>query len=181
MTRLETERLVLRLPLPEDAPAFYPLWQDAEAVRFVGGPKSQDEVDAMVERMIRHWDWFEIGNFTVEHRAEERILGRVGFLVWDPHDWSNGHRVRLEEPFETELGWKLDRGHWGRGFATEAALACRDWALNELGLKRLVSLIAHENRASIRVAEKIGESFERNIQGGFFRHAVELWSLGEPA
>jgi RimJ/RimL family protein N-acetyltransferase len=49
VTRLETERLVLRPPLPEDAPSFNPLWRDAEAVRFVGGTKGPDEVDAMVE------------------------------------------------------------------------------------------------------------------------------------
>ena len=93
--------------------------------------------------------------------------------------WVNGFREQLLPPYETEIGWTLGREHWNRGYATEGALACRDWALGELGLTRLVSIIASDNTASIRVAEKIGERFERPIQGEFFRLPVGLWSLGE--
>jgi RimJ/RimL family protein N-acetyltransferase len=177
--RLETERLVLRRPRPEDAVAFYPHWQDAEAMQYVGGVRTPEQVDEMVERMLRHWEWYEVGEFTVELRADGEILGRVGFQLWDPSDWTNGKRVRLRENVETELGWKLGHEHWGRGYATEAAAACRDWALGELGLKRLISLIALENIGSVRVAEKIGESFEREVDNMPFPHRYGLWSLGE--
>jgi RimJ/RimL family protein N-acetyltransferase len=177
--RLETERLVLRPPGREDAAAFYPHWQDAEAVEYVGGTKSREEVEAMVERLIRHWDWYGLGEFTVEGRGDGEILGRVGLQLWDPRDWTNGKRARLSGDVETELGWKLGRQHWGRGYATEAAGACRDWALGDLGLPRLISLIAFENTASVRVAEKIGETFERDVDNTPFRHPYGLWSLGE--
>ncbi len=177
--RLETERLLLRLPRLEDARAFDEFWQDEEASRFVGGVKSHEEVDAMMERTIRHWDWFGIGNFSVERREDGAVLGRVGFLVWNPQTWENGHRVQLERPYETELGWKLDRGAWGNGYASEAAIACREWALGELGLTRLISLIALENTPSIRVAERIGETFERELEPSPFRHPAGMWSLGE--
>jgi RimJ/RimL family protein N-acetyltransferase len=133
----------------------------------------------MMERTVRHWDWFGIGNFTVERREDGATLGRVGFLVWNPATWENGHRVRFEQPYETELGWKLGREAWGRGYATEAALACREWALGELGLTRLISLIALENTPSIRVAERIGESFERELENSPFRFPAGIWSLGE--
>ena len=133
----------------------------------------------MMERTIRHWDWFGIGNFTVERREDGAVLGRVGFLVWNPQTWENGHRVQLGEPRETELGWKLDRGAWGNGYASEAAIACRDWALGELGLTRLISLIALENTPSIRVAERVGETFERELEPSPFRHPAGMWSLGE--
>jgi RimJ/RimL family protein N-acetyltransferase len=174
---LETDRLLLRKPGPRDAPAFYEFWSDEEGVRYVGGTKTADEVDAMIARMERHWSWFGVGNFTLERKEDSRVLGRVGFLVWNPDGWVNGHRERLTEPFETEVGWKLGREHWGRGYATEAAIACRDWALGDLGLKRLISLIARPNKASIRVAEKLGERFERKVQGGSFRYPADLWSL----
>ena len=177
--RLETERLVLRRPRPEDAVAFYPHWQDAEAVQYVGGVKTPEQTEEMVERMLRHWEWYEVGEFTVELLADGEILGRVGFQLWDPSDWTNGKRVRLEGDVETELGWKLGHEHWGRGYATEAAAACRDWALGDLGLRRLISLIALENIGSVRVAEKIGESFEREVDNTPFPHRYGLWSLGE--
>jgi RimJ/RimL family protein N-acetyltransferase len=177
--RLETERLVLREPRAEDAQAFFPHWQDAEAVQYVGGVKTPEQVEQMVERMLRHWEWYDLGEFTVERREDGQVLGRVGFQLWDPSDWTNGKRVRLAGEAETELGWKLGRDHWGRGYATEAALACRDWALGERGLTRLISLIALENEASVRVAERIGESFEREVENTPFPHRYGLWSLGE--
>ena len=177
--RLETERLLLRPPRAEDAEAFFPHWQDAEAVEYVGGTKTRDQLETMVERMLRHWDWYGIGEFTVERREDGEVLGRVGLQLWDPRDWANGKRVRLRGDVETELGWKLGREHWGRGYATETAAACRDWALGELGLDRLISLIAFDNVASVRVAEKIGETFEREVDDVPFPHRYGLWSLGE--
>jgi RimJ/RimL family protein N-acetyltransferase len=177
--RLETARLLLREPRQADLPSYHEIWSDEETARFVGGTKTRDEAEAMIERMRRHWDWFGVGLFTVERKEDERVLGRVGFLVWDPERWANGHRERLTGPVETEIGWTLGREHWGRGYATEAALRCRDWALGELGLTRLISLIARENTASIRVAEKLGERFEGDVADGFFRHPVGVWSLGQ--
>jgi RimJ/RimL family protein N-acetyltransferase len=177
--RLETERLVLRPPRREDAAAFVPHWQDAQAVEYVGGTKTREEVETMVERLLRHWDWYGFGEFTVERREDGETLGRVGLQLWDPRDWTNGKRERLCGDVESELGWKLGREHWNRGYATEAAGACRDWALRDLGLTRLISLIAFENTASLRVAEKIGETFERDVENVPFRHRYGLWSLGE--
>jgi RimJ/RimL family protein N-acetyltransferase len=55
-------------------------------------------------------------------------------------------------------------GHWGRGYATEATLALRDWALGERRLTRLISLIQHENVRSFRVAERLGEQYERDVE-----------------
>jgi RimJ/RimL family protein N-acetyltransferase len=177
--RLETERLVLRLPRAEDGEAYYPHWQDAEAVEYVGGTKTRAEVETMVELLIRHWEWYGLGEFTVERRDDGAILGRVGLQLWDPDGWTNGKRKRLEGDAETELGWKLGSEHWNRGYATEAAGACRDWAFDELGRTRLISLIAFENVASVRVAEKIGETFEREVPDVPFGHRYGLWSLDE--
>ena len=56
------------------------------------------------------------------------------------------------------------RRFWGQGYATEAAAACRDHALGELGRDRVISLIDPQNTPSIRVAEKIGERYERDVE-----------------
>jgi RimJ/RimL family protein N-acetyltransferase len=111
-------------------------------------------------------------------KSDDRLLGRAGFLLWDPRRWVHAMREELDAPFETEIGWTLGSAFWNQGYATEAALACRDWALGERGLTRLVSVIAPENAASIRVAEKIGETLEREDLPGPFNRRVDLYSLG---
>ena len=184
MIRLETERLLLRKPDRSDLDGYAAVFGDPQVTRFLGrgGARSRDEVSASLDRMLRHWDRHGIGLFTVLRTADEQLLGRVGFLLWDPERWVNAMHAELENgPFETELGWTLGSEHWNQGYATEAALACRDWALGPLRRTRLVSVIAPDNVASIRVAEKIGETLEReNLPGAFVRR-VDLYALGNAA
>ncbi len=83
-----------------------------------------------------------------------------------PASWSAGRRWRrphfLPEILPaTELGWRVRRDRWGRGYAPEAARAALGFAFGELGLDRVVSCIHSENTASIRVAEKLGMTLER--------------------
>lgn len=98
------------------------------------------------------------------------MLGRAGFLVWDRAVWEPSTFAEAGERAQVELGWMLAREHWGHGYATEAALALRDWAIAERGLRRLISLIRPGNEASVRVAERIGE-----------RHVDEVVMGGLPA
>jgi len=156
---IETERLLLRKPLPEDAPGLLEAFADPEAMRFIGDGSTTDLAGAeeAVGRWLERWDAWEIGMFVIERREDARVLGRAGFLRWDPETWEIGG-------LETELGWGLAREHWGHGIASEAALALRDWALDERRLTRLISLIQHGNRRSLRVAEKLGERYERDVE-----------------
>jgi len=132
---IETDRLLLRKPRLEDAPDLAVAYADPEVVRYIGDGSTA----------------------TLERREDGRVVGRAGFLRWDPETWEVGGT-------ETELGWLLAREHWGQGYATEAALALRDWAFEERGLTRLISLIQHENLRSIRVAERLGERYERDVE-----------------
>jgi RimJ/RimL family protein N-acetyltransferase len=176
--RLETERLLLRLPEPKDAEGYAAVWSDPEVVRFLNGELwTVEDAARAIARMRRHWEWFGLGPFTVVRRQDERLLGRVGLLLWDPVRWVNGLREQLSRETEIEIGWTLGREFWNHGYGTEAALAVRDWALAELGASRLISLIAHGNAASVRVAEKIGARLEREDVGGPFRRRVDLYSL----
>jgi RimJ/RimL family protein N-acetyltransferase len=177
---LETERLLLRLPEVEDVEGYSAVFGDPEVVAFLGmAPQTRTENLAGIRTMRLHWDRHGIGLFSVVRKEDERLLGRTGFLLWDPERWVSAMREDLGGELETEIGWTLGSDYWGRGYATEAAIACRDWALGDLGLTRLVSIIAPHNRASIRVAEKIGETLEReNLPGPFFDRRVDLYSLG---
>jgi RimJ/RimL family protein N-acetyltransferase len=64
---------------------------------------------------------------------------------------------------EPEIAWALARRYWGRGYAFEAATAALDIAFDRLGWSRVISLIAPSNLRSIRLAERLGERFERSL------------------
>ena len=177
--RLETDRLVLRVPEARDRDGYAAVFGDPEVVRHLDTtPWTPEESSAGIDRMRRHWDRHGIGLFSVVRKSDRRLLGRVGFLLWDAERWVSAMREQLSGALETEIGWTLGSEFWNRGYATEAALACRDWALGELGLTRLVSVIAPGNTPSIRVAEKIGETLEREDLPGQFDRRVDLYSLG---
>jgi RimJ/RimL family protein N-acetyltransferase len=176
--QLETGRLLLRRPKAGDLDAYAELFADPEVVRYTGGvTKDRAESELALERMIRHWDEHGIGLFSVVRKEDERVLGRVGFLLWDTDTWKHS---LLEPPGsrrETEIGWTHGRAHWGLGYATEGARGARDWALHDRGYRRLVSLIQRGNEASVRVAQKLGETLEREDLPGPFRACVDLYAL----
>jgi RimJ/RimL family protein N-acetyltransferase len=176
--RLETERLVLRKPELGDLDGYAELWGDEQVVRFLGGRTlSRDEVPAGIERMLKQWDRHGVGLFSVLRKDDERLIGRVGYLLWDSERWVNAMAEELEDPLELEIGWVVASAFWNQGYATEAAVACRDHALGPLGRERVISLIAPENVASIRVAEKIGERYERDVDIGASVGPVGVYAL----
>lgn len=158
---IQTERLLLRKPRLEDAADLAVAYADPEVVRFIGDGSTATlaEVEEGIAGWLGRWESWGMSLFSLERREDGRVLGRAGFLLWDPETW----RVPGSE---VELAWLLAREHWGRGYATEAALALRDWAFDERGLTRLISLINPGNLASIRVAERIGERYERDVEVG---------------
>jgi [ribosomal protein S5]-alanine N-acetyltransferase len=89
------------------------------------------------------------------HKSDDRLIGRCGLLAWD-----------LEGRKETEVGYMIAREFWGRGLATEAARAIRDYGFERLGFERLISLIRPENERSQRVAIKNGMRHERDVMVG---------------
>ena len=176
--KLETLRLLLRRPHAADLDAYAELFADPEVVRYTGGvTKSRSESELALERMIRHWDDHGVGLFSIVRKEDERMLGRVGFLIWDTETWLHAMLRPPGGRRETEIGWTLARAHWVRGYATEGATAARDWALHELGLRRLVSLIQRGNDPSIAVARKLGETLEREDLPGPFRKPTDLYAL----
>ncbi len=174
---LETDRLTLRAFEPADADAFAPFLADPEVVRFLGGATmTPPEVAERVAAWRRRFDLDGFGHFALVRREDGRIVGRCGLLVWQLPGWTATTRVEASEPYEVEIGWTLGREYWGRGYATEAALAVREHAFGELGLRRLISLIAEENVASAAVAGRLGmvAGGEAHVQG----MRVRIWSLG---
>lgn len=154
---LQTERLVLRPPAPNDVPAAAELLTDPEVMRFLGGDVVPPEDHAaVVERWRERWQLNGMGPFLIERRRDGRFLGRTGIVVWDSRTWTHTTVAEAGQFAQPELGWALVRAAWGHGYATEAARAVRDWARRDRSVGRLISLIAPDNLASQRVAERLG-------------------------
>jgi RimJ/RimL family protein N-acetyltransferase len=146
---LVTERLVLRRPRDADLEAFALLCADPEVMRYIGTGRPLDRGTAERSFAIiqSHWARHGSGLRSAIAREDGEYLGFVGLAVVPGRSVAGG---------ETEIGWRLRRAAWGKGYATEGALAVRDQALDALGLSGLVSLIQPGNTASARVAEKLG-------------------------
>jgi RimJ/RimL family protein N-acetyltransferase/class 3 adenylate cyclase len=164
---LETERLVLRPPVPEDAEPLAPMYADPEVMRYLGDGRTltRDETERSVKRMIEGWKADGFGLFTTVRKEDDKVIGRVGLILWDPETWQTT-RVDAEGPKELEVGYTIGRPYWGNGYATEAARAARDFALGELGARRLIALIINGNDPSENVARKLGFEYERDIRFG---------------
>jgi ribosomal-protein-alanine N-acetyltransferase len=146
---IDTERLTIRSPTEADTTPLARLWSDPRVTHFLGGPRNFDEVRAALLAGLA--DPPPIDLWPVVEKSCSQLVGHCGLLPKevDGHD-------------EFELVYVLAADHWGRGLATEAAIAIRDYALHSLEIERLVSLIDPANAASERVAQKVGLSFERD-------------------
>ena len=147
---LETARLALRELTEADAAALLRLYREPSVERFLGpAPASEADEEANIRR--HRADYYEtrgFGLWAVTFRATpQQLVGRCGLLV-----------STVAGRAEVEMSWVTTPAHQGRGVATEAAAAIRDHAANALGQKRLVAVIAPDNAASIRVAEKLAMS-----------------------
>jgi RimJ/RimL family protein N-acetyltransferase len=157
--RLYTERLCLRVPTSGDAEALYDLFADLEIMHALGKEpvSSLEEAHAMTEDGIAGWRTGGSWPFVLETAsAHERVVGQAGLMIFDTRDWTPSTRADAGSHAQPELGWALIREHWGRGYATEAASAIRDWAKERRPDDRLVSLITPDNVRSQRVAERLG-------------------------
>jgi RimJ/RimL family protein N-acetyltransferase len=142
---ISTERLLLRKPTAadvEDPPSFL---SDPRVMDFLGGVEGDPA--GVVQHWLDGWDNFPAGKLIVETADGERI-GRVGFNFYDPVSW-----LRSSAPTaQPELTWAIAYEHWGKGYATEAATAVREW----FGRPGLISLIAPGNVPSQRLAVRLG-------------------------
>ncbi len=148
MVEIGTERLLLRRWQEEDLEPYARICADPEVMRYMGRePMSGEQSEEQVARFIRHWEEYGFGLWAVEEGASGAFVGRIGLMRHD--DWPEGEH-------KTEVGWLLDRAFWGRGLATEGALASVRHSFDRLGLERIISIIQPANTASRHVAENAG-------------------------
>jgi RimJ/RimL family protein N-acetyltransferase len=160
---LETERLRLRVPEARDFEPYALMNTDAEAMRHIGGTLPRAAAWRKFLQMPGAWALQGFAMFTVETREGE-WLGQAG--PWQPVGWPG-----------TEVGWAFKRESWGRGYATEAAVAAIDWAFDALGWTDVIHSISPDNHASQALARRLGSGNRGagRLPEPFADEAIDLW------
>ncbi|CBW27274.1 putative acetyl transferase [Halobacteriovorax marinus SJ] len=159
---IETERLILRQWKDSDIDPFVKLNLDEETMKFFPSTYARDVSEKLINREIERISKDDIGLLAVELKETGEFIGFIGLA-----------RPSYETHFTpcTEIGWRIYKDFWGKGYASEGARAVLDFAFEELGLEEVVSFTSRLNLASIRVMEKIG--MVRDTDGDFKHPMVE--------
>ena len=142
---LETPRLILREFVPDDIDALARVISDRETMRFYPAPFDRTGVREWISRNRRRYQRDGHGLWAMVLKTTSEMVGDCGLV-----------RQQVDDSEEIEIGYHLRRDLWGRGLASEAAIACRGYGFAQLRVDRLVSLIRPENLPSRRVAVKNG-------------------------
>jgi RimJ/RimL family protein N-acetyltransferase len=158
---LETERLILREFKPEDTDALFQVLGDPVAMQYYPAPFPRSEVEEWILRNRARYNDVGFGLWAMLLKGSGELIGDCGCYAREIHG-----------NVECELGWHVRRDLWGRGYATEAARHCVEFAFVKLGVERIIALVRPENTASCRVAEKNGMTVDRVIFWRDYDHRV---------
>lgn len=154
MFLLSTERLLLRHFHILDTEPMYRVFGDPEVMRFGDGVQTREWVQQWLRSCLeRYYQTWGFGPYAVVEKQSQDVIGYCGLFYFP----------EIGGQPEVEIGYRLARSAWSHGYATEAAGAVCDFAFTTLNIKRLIALIDPSNRASIRVAEKIGMHYEKDV------------------
>jgi ribosomal-protein-alanine N-acetyltransferase len=154
---LSTERLTLQPLEPGDAQTLYRIYQVEGVLTYFPNPTPPPlaKVERFIDSQRTHWETYGYGNWGILPGGESEIIGWVGLQF-------------LPELDETEVGFLLSPSHWGKGYATEAALASLQFGFEQLDLDHIIALVHPENLASQRVIAKCGM---------WYVETIHLWGI----
>ncbi len=158
---IETDRLRLRPHAADDFDACVAMWSDPVITRYtIGDPSPPPQTWRRLLAYRGHWVLMGFGYWAVEEKATGRYIGDIGFA-----DYKRDIQPSIEGM--PELGWALISDAHGKGYATEALRAAVAWGDDHFGSAQTVCIIREDNRASFRVAEKLGfKELRRTTHGG---------------
>jgi ribosomal-protein-alanine N-acetyltransferase len=156
MIILETDRLILRHLVMDDLDALFALYQDPEIRRYFpeGVLTLEETKEELIWFLNGHPRYPELGLWATIHKETGKFIGRCGLLPWE-----------IDGQLEVEIAYLLDKSFWHQGLATEAAQGVLAYGFENLKLSRLICLIDPDNMASQGVAQRIGMTLERKVDG----------------
>ncbi|MEM6768490.1 MAG: GNAT family N-acetyltransferase [Bacteroidota bacterium] len=142
-----SERLGFRNWQDKDMKPFAAMNADPKVLEFFPSLLSEDQSNASVHRFKDHFSEQGFTFFAVDTLNDQAFIGFIGL-----------YRISFESFFTPgiEIGWRLAKGVWGKGYATEGALTCLAFAFERLGERQIYSFTALQNKRSERVMQKIG-------------------------
>lgn len=152
----KSKRLGFRNWKKEDLINFAAINSDTDVMRHFPKPLTQNETADFIVRLQNHYEKNGYNYFATEILATGELIGFIGLAFQE---------YVSELTPATDIGWRLKKTAWGKGYATEGAKRCLEYAFNELGLKRIVTTCTIENEKSENVMRKIGM-----FRKGEFKH-----------
>ena len=149
---IETDRLLLREWTRDDLDDLARLLTDPDVMRYYPAPFTDEQVEAWLRWQLDSYRAHGHGLWKLLLRETGEFAGQCGLVVQD-----------IEGTSEIEVGYHVLPHLWRRGLAAEAAAACRDYARDVLGIRRLVAIVGPDNVPSQGVARKIGMDVERSF------------------
>jgi RimJ/RimL family protein N-acetyltransferase len=149
---METKRLTLRKLTTKDAVNLYKLTLNTDVIRFTGDVafESIDEAKKYIE-LYDQYEKYGFGRWAVIEKETKSFLGWCGLRF-------------SEETQECDLGFRLLKQHWNKGYATEAAKLCLDLAFTKYKMKEVIGRSHYMNKASHKVLKKIGMEYKGTIR-----------------
>ncbi|MDR1157026.1 MAG: GNAT family N-acetyltransferase [Oscillospiraceae bacterium] len=152
---ITTTRLILREMSMDDLPAMRAIVQDEQTMYAWGHAWSEEETVAGLEKQLRAYQEDGYGRWAVVLKETGAVIGMCGLLWWE----TDKDRV-------PEIGYLFNRAHWHKGYAAEAAIACKKYAFDVLGFGEVFSLVRDTNYPSMNVAIRSGML----IRGRYTKH-----------
>jgi len=152
---IQTERLGLRNWLPSDEAPFIEMCQDHEVMKHFPGVLTVEETRDLIGRLQRHFDDFGYTYFAVDVLETEEFIGFAGVKN---QTWESQYTPCVD------IGWRLKRSAWGKGYATEASKAALDAAFANHNIDAVLSFTPDTNAASEKVMLKIGMEYIGTVQ-----------------
>jgi RimJ/RimL family protein N-acetyltransferase len=145
----ETKRLVIREFEFNDLEDLYSLMSDRKVMRFSPfGVLDKKKTEKMLLEFMKSYRYKGFGRWALNDKEKGDFVGLCGVSI-----------IELDGKEELAFGYRIRKEFWGNGLATEAGLVVKDYIFKKLKIKRVIALIANENRASLKVAEKLGMRF----------------------
>jgi RimJ/RimL family protein N-acetyltransferase len=155
MKIIETSRLTLRHLVLDDLDSLFAIYRDPDVIKYIpDAPRNLQETrEELIWHMNGHPKHPEFGLWATIHKDTSKFIGRCGLLPWT-----------IDQREEVEVAYLLSKEYWGQGLGTEVAQAIVHYAFEQLHLSRLVCMISPGNQASVKVAENIGMTLEKEME-----------------
>lgn len=148
----ETQRLEMLKVSIDDIDLLYQLTGDKEVMKYFPKILSYHETKQMIKKILDHYEKYGHCYWKVLLKPKQAFVGIAGLL-----------HQEIDDRVETEISYRIRPEYWNNGYATEAAQACKEYGEATLRKKGLISIIHPLNKASKRVAQKLGAKISKSV------------------